>query len=153
LDVVVERASHVVARVETAADETAPALSPDETLMAWQSNASGRWLIGLAPLAGVLAPQMVSTGVSPTWSRDGRTLWFLSGDALMASAVDPATAQSQPARLVAHGVARILGTAPDGRVLVVTRSAPSTVLDVVLGWAEEVRARMDREPRLPRSFR
>jgi len=153
LDVVVERASHVVARVETAADETAPALSPDETLMAWQSNASGRWLIGLAPLAGVHAPQMVATGVSPTWSRDGGTLWFLSGDALMASAVDPATAQSQPARLVAHGVARILGTAPDGRVLVVTRSAPSTVLDVVLGWAEEVRARMDREPRLPRSFR
>lgn len=153
LDVVAERASHVVARVETPADETAPALSPDETLMAWQSNASGQWLIGLARVADVHAAQMVATGASPAWSRDGRTLWFLNGDALMASAVDPATAQSQPARLVAHGVARILGTAPDGRVLVVTRPAPSMVLDVVLGWAEEVRARMDREPRLPRSFR
>jgi len=153
LDVTVERASHVVARVETPADETAPALSPDETLIAWQSNASGQWLIALAPVADVHAPQMVATGSSPAWSRDGRTLWFLRGDALMASAVDPVTAQSQPAQLVAHGVARILGAAPDGRLLVVTRPASSTVLDVVLGWAEEVRARMDREPRLPRSFR
>jgi DNA-binding winged helix-turn-helix (wHTH) protein len=153
LDVTVERASQAIARIETPADETAPALSPDERLMAWQSNASGRWLIALAPVADVRAPQMVATGSSPAWSRDGRTLWFLHGDALMASAVDPATAQSQPARPVAHGVAHILGTAPDGRVLVVARQAPSTVLDVVLGWAEEVRARMDREPRLPRSFR
>ena len=149
----VERASQVVARIETLADEAAPALSPDETLMAWQSNASGQWLIALAPMADLRAPHMVATGSSPAWSRDGRTLWFLHGDALMASAVDPATAQSQPARLVAHGVARILGTAPDGRVLVVTRAAPSIVLDVVLGWAEEIRARIDREPRLPRSFR
>ena len=117
------------------------------------ANASGQWLIALAPVADVLAPQVVATGSSPAWSRDGRTVWFLRGDALMASAVDPATAQSQPARLVAHGVARILGAAPDGRLLVVTRPEPSTVLDVVLGWAEEVRARMDREPRLPRSFR
>jgi len=54
---------------------------------------------------------------------------------------------------VAEGVARILGTAPDGRVLVVTRSAPSTTLDVVLGWGEEIRVRIDRGPRLPRSFR
>jgi DNA-binding winged helix-turn-helix (wHTH) protein len=153
LDVVAERTSHVVARVETPADETAPALSPDEALIAWQSNASGEWLIALAPVVDVHAPQMVATGRSPAWSRDGRTLWFVHGDALMASDVDPATAQSHPARLVAHGVVRILGTAPDGRVLVLTRPAPATVLDVVLGWAEEVRARMDREPRLPRSFR
>jgi hypothetical protein len=80
-------------------------------------------------------------------------LWFLNGDALMASGIDSGAAQSQPARKVADGVARILGTAPDGRVLVVTRSASSVTLDVVLGWAEEVRARLNREPRLPRSFR
>ena len=98
-------------------------------------------------------PRMVASGTSPAWARDGRTLWFLHGDTLMASVVDGTTAQSQPARIVADGVARILGTAPDGRVLVVTRSAPATTLDVVLGWAEEIRARIDREPRLPRSFR
>ncbi|MBK5299403.1 MAG: PD40 domain-containing protein [Vicinamibacteria bacterium] len=153
LDLAVERASQVIARVETPADETAPALSPDQTFMAWQSDASGQWQIVLARVADPRAAQMVATGTSPAWSRDGRTLWFLNGDALMASVIDAATAQSQPARMVTEGVARILGTAPDGRVLVVTRSAPSTALDVVLGWAEEVRARTDREPRLPRSFR
>ena len=153
LDVVVERASRSIAGVETPADETAPALSPDETLLAWQSNASGQWQIALARVADPHAAQMVASGTSPAWARDGRTLWFLQGDALMASAVDAATAQSQPARLVAEGVARILGTAPDGRVLVVTRSTPSTALDVVLGWAEEVRTRIDSGPRFPRSFR
>ncbi len=40
-----------IARVDTPADETAPALSPDETLMAWQSNASGQWQIALARVA------------------------------------------------------------------------------------------------------
>jgi DNA-binding winged helix-turn-helix (wHTH) protein len=153
LDLAVARASQVVARVVTPADETAPALSPDETLMAWQSNASGLWQIALARVADSDAPQIVAGGTSPTWARDGHTLWFLSGDALMASGIDSGTAQSQPARKVADGVARILGTAPDGRVLVVTRSASSVTLDVVLGWAEEIRARLNREPRLPRSFR
>ena len=153
LDLTVERASRVVARVETPADETAPALSPDETLMAWQTNASGQWQIALARVADPLDVRMVASGTSPAWARDGRTLWFLQGDALMASAVDAATAQSEPARLVADGVARILGTAPDGRVLVVTRSTPATALEVVLGWAEEVRTRIDRGPRFPRSFR
>lgn len=153
LDLAVQRASQVIARVETPADETAPALSPDQTVMAWQSDASGQWQIVLARVADPRAARMVATGTSPAWSRDGRTLWFLNGDALMASVIDAATAQSQPARMVTEGVARILGTAPDGRVLVVTRSASSTALDVVLGWAEEVRARTDRELRLPRSFR
>ena len=128
-------------------------MSPDETLLAWQSNASGQWQIALARVPEPDAARMVASGTSPAWARDGRTLWFLQGDALMASAVDAATAQSQPARLVTRGVARILGTAPDGRVLVVTRSEPSSALDVVLGWAEEVRTRIDRGPRLPRSFR
>ena len=143
----------MVARVATPADETAPALSPDETLMAWQSNASGQWQIALARVGEPDDPRMVASGTSPAWARDGHTLWFLHGDALMASVVDATTAQSQPARFVTGGIARILGTAPDGRVLVVTRPAPSSTLDVVLGWAEEARARGDRGPRLPRSFR
>ena len=63
------------------------------------------------------------------------------------------TATSQPGRAVATGIARIVGTAPDGRVLVVTRAVTASALDVVLGWSEEIRARMEREPRLPRSFR
>jgi DNA-binding winged helix-turn-helix (wHTH) protein len=153
LDVAVVRGAEVVARVATPADETAPALSPDETLMAWQSNASGQWQIALARVGDPDDPRMVASGTSPAWARDGHTLWFLHGDALMASVVDATTAQSQPARFVTGGIARILGTAPDGRVLVVTRPAPSSTLDVVLGWAEEARARGDRGPRLPRSFR
>ena len=150
---VVARGEEVVARVETPADETAPALSPDETLVARQSNASGPWQIALARVAEPDAVTLVGPGTSPTWSRDGRTLWFLNGDVLMVTVVDGATAQSALARRVADGIARILGTAPDGRVLVVTRPAPATSLDVVLGWGEEVRARIKGEPRFPRSFR
>ena len=153
LDVVVARGEEVVARVETPADETAPVLSPDETLVARQSNASGPWQIALARVAEPDAVTLVGPGTSPTWSRDGRTLWFLNGDVLMVTVVDGATAQSALARRVADGIARILGTAPDGRVLVVTRPAPATSLDVVLGWGEEVRARIKGEPRFPRSFR
>ena len=74
LDVAVKRASGLVAGVETPADETAPALSPDETLLAWQSNASGRWQIALARVADPHAARMVAGGTSPAWARDGRTL-------------------------------------------------------------------------------
>jgi hypothetical protein len=70
--------------------------------MAWQSNASGQWQIALARVADPVDARMVASGTSPAWARDGRTLWFLQGDALMASLVDGATAQSQPARMVAE---------------------------------------------------
>lgn len=153
LDLAIERGPHIVATVVTPSDETVPAVSPDEALIAWQSNAAGEWQIAVARVADPGAPHMVASGTAPAWSRDGHTLWFLKGDALMGSAITGTTGHSEPARKVADGVARILGTAPDGRVLVVTRSAPALTLDVVLGWAEEVSARVQREPRLPRSFR
>jgi WD40-like Beta Propeller Repeat len=149
-------ADGVVAQVQTAADEMAPALSPDGSTLAWQSKSGDAWQIALGAVSRLSDPSttdIVARGTSPRWSRDGTTLWFLQGDALMASAIDRASATSAPARLIARGIARILGTAPDGRVLVVRRAPPSATLDVVLGWAEEVRARLSPSQPLPRSFR
>src|SRR5688500_394540 len=69
-------------------DEAAIALSPDGRWIAYESNESGRREVYVRPFPGVdAAKRQVSTtgGTAPLWSRDGRELFFVTGDRRMAS--------------------------------------------------------------------
>ena len=61
--------------------------SPDGRWIAWESDASGRREVYLAPVSGSTAPSRVSKsgGGSPQWRGDGRELFFMGGDGRVAS--------------------------------------------------------------------
>jgi Tol biopolymer transport system component len=76
--------------IQTSFNETAATLSPDGRWLAYQSNESGQNEVYVRPYPNVDPGRwQVSTegGITPAWSRDGRELFYVAGDArLMAVA-------------------------------------------------------------------
>jgi len=70
-------------------DESAPALSPDGHWLAYQADDAGRMEVYVRsyPLPGARVPVSVQGGTEPAWSRDGRELFYRSGDSLMVASV------------------------------------------------------------------
>jgi len=142
--------------LQTAASEVDASFSPDGRWLAYASNESGRYEIYVQPFPGSGGKWQISTegGREPRWSRNGRELFYRSGDKMMA--VDVAT---QPAFQAA--IARVLFQGPyesttrvspnydvsaDGqRFLMVQPSGqgpPVTQFNVVLNWFDELKRRV-----------
>ena len=70
--------------VKTPFAEQYPRLSPDGHWLAYASNESGRSevLVQSFPEAGARTQISTSGGTEPVWSRDGRELFYLDGDAM-----------------------------------------------------------------------
>jgi serine/threonine protein kinase len=71
-------------------DQESPRFSPDARTMSFFSNVSGRYEVYVAPFppTGQQSRVSVAGGYNARWSRDGRELFYLSGDgALMAAPV------------------------------------------------------------------
>jgi serine/threonine-protein kinase len=70
-------------------NESAPALSPDGHWLAYQSDEAGRMEVYVRPYPGPGAQVPVSLlgGTEPVWSRNGRELFYRSGDSLMTASV------------------------------------------------------------------
>ena len=70
-------------------NETAPALSPDGHWLAYQSDEAGRNEVYVRPYPGPGAqvPVSLQGGTEPVWSRNGRELFYRSGDSLMVAPV------------------------------------------------------------------
>ena len=68
------------------AEAVPPRLSPDGRWLAYTSNESGRSevLVQSFPEPGGRTQISTSGGTEPVWSRDGRELFYLNGDAMMA---------------------------------------------------------------------
>jgi hypothetical protein len=77
--------------VATAAVEFGPEFSPDGRFVAYVSNESGAFDVYLVPYPGPGAKRRVTSNgsVSPAWSRDGRQLYFMAPEGLMAVDVTP----------------------------------------------------------------
>ena len=81
--------------LETSFSEYAPAVSPDGLWVAFVSRETGKGQVNVRPFESSGGSQQVSrdSGRSPFWSRDGKTLFFTSGHALMASNIRHGTTE------------------------------------------------------------
>ena len=128
--------------VQSAFDETAPAVSPDGTLVAYQSDEAGRWDVYVQRIAdGRRTIVSTSGGDQPHWRPDGSGLTFRSGNALLRAPVRKDTLAVGAAERVGDmGAGRFVGTAPDGRMLVYGGSVnQGTTAVVALQWEQEIR--------------
>jgi eukaryotic-like serine/threonine-protein kinase len=126
----------------SAFDETSPALSPDGSLLAYQSDEGGRWDVYVQRIAdGRRAIVSTSGGNRPFWSFDGTSIIYRSGESLQRAAVRGETLTVGDPTLIGKLPASTpLGLSPDGRVLV-DRGAgmASTSAVVALHWHREAR--------------
>ena len=121
--------------------------------MAYQSNDSGRDEIYVQafPAAGRKWSISTSGGTEPRWSRNGRELFYLEGDKLMAVEITPQpTFSAGSPRLLLQG--RFIGS-PNGttgydvsadgqrflRIQAVEPEPPANQIHVVMNWFEELK--------------
>jgi serine/threonine-protein kinase len=148
-----------------------PALSPDGRRLAYASDVSGRFEVYVQPWPGPGPSERASLdgGESPAWGPGGRELFFLSPPDASGSrrmmTVDvrdsPTLDLGQPRELFSFPFpelrfacepARCYAVAPDGRHFYVLRQVPQpptppvTQVHLVLGWAEELKARFSARP-------
>jgi Tol biopolymer transport system component len=120
-----------------------PALSPDDRLLAFASEESGRWEIYVQALDGERGRWQVSTdtGRRPRWRADGRELFFLAvPDRLMAVDVEPGAVPrfGTPRELFRFPVDGF-EVAPDGQKFVVASLGggdPDKPLALVTNWPQ-----------------
>ncbi len=141
--------------LQTRFNESAPRFSPDSHLLAYVSDESGRYEVYVQPYPGPGGKWQISTegGTEPVWNRNGRELFFRSGDKMMA--VDIAT---QPR--FSAGRPRVLfegpyiptpytfpnyDVSPDGQRFLMLKpsdqGAPTQII-VVLNWFEDLKRRV-----------
>jgi serine/threonine-protein kinase len=76
--------------VNTDASELSPRISPNGRWLAYTSNESGTFQVYVLPVPGPgpRVPVSINHGIEPVWSRDGRTLYYVSRSSLLAAHVD-----------------------------------------------------------------
>ena len=143
-------------------DTTRPAVSRDGRWIAYRSTESSPGQIFVQPFPNVSgARRQISTsgGTAPVWSRDGRELFYDSGNALMVVPIDTKASLSPGTPTVLfHGAyfygagfgGRAWDIAPDGRFLMLkegasTTSAAAAQIIVVLNWLEELKRRVSTD--------
>jgi len=141
--------------LQTPANEYQPSFSPDGRYLAYGSDESGRREVYVRPFPGSGGKVQISTegGVEPVWARNGRELFYRSGDKMMAAAVEtkPVFAASKPKLLFEGRYETVIfafyepnyDVSPDGQRFLMIKaseqeSAP-TQLNVVLNWSDELR--------------
>ena len=145
--------------IGTDAGEGAATVSPDGRWLAYHSDVSGRWEVYVQrfPDLGDRRTISVNGGLSPRWSRDGRTLFFGSLDGLEIFAIavdsDAAVPWGTAERvflgsyLPSRNDARSFDVAPDGRLVMIKPStetsdpaaAATPDFVVVQNWVEELK--------------
>ena len=142
--------------VQNAKDAYLGRVSPGGRWLAYATNVSGRAEVWIQAYPEAVAGQslLVSSqgGTDPVWSRDGKTLFFLTNDftAIMGVATDQdlskwglpeAVCELDPRFFVPADFVSTYDVAPDGRFVFVNslsdRSPPE--IRVVLNWFEELK--------------
>jgi eukaryotic-like serine/threonine-protein kinase len=135
--------------INSKADENDARISPDGRWLAYHSDGSGKREVYVRPFPAGNEQYQVSIdgGFSPKWAPDGRVLYFVAQDRLMAAPITAASGfASGPPASVSTGKFDVLEyeVAGDGRILLI-RHPPDTApvkLNVVLNWLEELKRRV-----------
>ena len=140
--------SHALAA--TKEEELMPRFSPDGRWLAYVSTASSQRDVFVQRFPGPGAVVQISSGGGdePIWSRDGRHLWYRSGEDFVMATIAPGAGQvSVTSRVTVHTGAYPTGVihaswdiAPDGRLLVIKPVGEPSQIVVVHDWRVELRA-------------
>jgi serine/threonine-protein kinase len=131
--------------IKTPANEYGAIFHPTGRWIAYVSDESGHLEVFVRAFPGPGALNQISTkgGWGPLWSRDGRELYYRSGDKMMAVEVEtePNFKAGSPKELFSGVYGRGYDVAPDGRFVMITREEDdeSSNLIVVLNWFEELK--------------
>jgi Tol biopolymer transport system component len=141
--------------VKTQFSESASHFSPDGQWLAYSSDESGRSEIYVSAFPGPGGRIAISTdgGTEPRWSTDGRELFYRAGDKMMAVAITPGSSPTAGSpKLLFEGRYQVTDTgsggydvSSDGRFLMIQATVaeqPATEFNIVLGWFDDVRARV-----------
>ena len=138
-------------------DEEIPMISPDGRWLAYASNESGRWEIFIRSFPDIDSGEkrQVSAGGGefPSWSPDGRELFYQSGDTTMVVSVEtaPILSLGTPQKLFSGPY---LGgdISPDGKRFLMIKAGASSEgesisagprkINIVLNWFEELKQRV-----------
>ena len=138
--------------LQTSFNERNPKLSPDGRFVAYQSDESGRFEVYVRPFpeGDGKWPVSRSGGEDPRWSRDGKELFYVEGDTLVAVAVEtaPGFSAGEASRLFSdlslqQGNYPNYDVSPDGQRFVTVESVgnATAAIHVVQNWFEEFRGR------------
>lgn len=124
--------------------------SPCGRWVAYSSDESGRWEVYVEPYPGPGQKVLVSTegAQQPVWSRDGKELYYRSGNKMMAAVIE-----TEPQFKVTGNIKLFEGrflfsaslhnydVAPDGRFLMIQQTNESEPLgiNVMLNWFDELK--------------
>jgi Tol biopolymer transport system component len=137
-------------------DEVAGQFSPGPAggspRVAYASSESGRYEIYVQsyPGGGNRVPVSNEGGTWPMWSRDGKELFYVTGDAVVAAAMRPDGSFGAPRRLFDRSNFfflyrfRTYDVSPDGKRFLMIQRDPASVprqLNVILNWAEELKGK------------
>ncbi len=118
--------------------------------IAYSSDESGRTEIYLRSYPGGANKTAVSSGggILPRWSRDGKELFYISGDAIVAVTIRPDGSVGAPHKLfdrsnflLADRPFQSYDVSPDGKRFLMIRRDPGSVprqLNVILNWSGEL---------------
>jgi eukaryotic-like serine/threonine-protein kinase len=140
--------------LRTTFNESGPRFSPDGRWLAYVSDESGRYEVYVQPYPGPGGKWQISTdgGTEPIWNRNGRELFYRSGDKMMAVdiATQPSFIAGKPRMLFegpylpAPGTVPNYDVSPDGQRFLMLKpveqaGAAPTQINVVLNWSEELK--------------
>jgi eukaryotic-like serine/threonine-protein kinase len=143
--------------LRTPFNEGGPRFSPDGRWLAYVSDESGRNEIYVQPYPGPGGKWQISTegGTETVWNRNGRELFYRSGDKMMAVdiATQPSFTVGKPRMLFKGQYVPTATTppnydvSPDGQRFLmlkpaVQEQAAPTQINVVLNWFEELKRRV-----------
>ena len=135
-------------------DAGSPRFSPEGDWIAYSSDETGKTEVYVRRYPGTERPRQVSkrAGQEPVWSDDGRQLYYRSGDRMMAVQIETGTEVrfGDPVELWRHPYFSQEGRYPNydvdrnGRFLMLAlpdaEKTETMVINVVLGWSEELKA-------------